>query len=162
MSNSKDTPKLTREELKAKREERIKALKNLRIYGYPGSKIDPRYPEEGNATTESVRDNFAHSKYEHEQAQAAIQTLGNQINAIDGEFVSKLGDNMLGPLTLDPSVPVTADNEFVTKGYVDSHSGGGGGGGTASMEWSDLKNVPQEIEALDGTVTQSLVSGGTF
>lgn len=190
-TSNKDTPILTRAEITAKREARIKALENLRIYGYPGSKVDPRYPEEGNATTQSVRENFGHTKYELEQAQAAIQTLGNQINAIDSEFVSKLGDQMKGPLTLDPNVPISADNEFVTKGYVDGLGVGGGGGGglpeapqdskiygrkdatwvevpsggggtSGPVEWVDIQNKPQEIEALDGTVNDSLVSGGTF
>jgi hypothetical protein len=171
---------------RARREARMQELKELRGYS-PKSNVDPKYPEEGNATTESVRDNFGYTKYEIEALQAAVQTLGNQINAIDAEYVNKLGDTMLDNLSLDPRIQPTKDEHYVTKGYVDSTGGGGGlpeapqdgdiygrkdaqwvavptgGGGTSGpVEWSTIQNKPQEIEALDGTVGDSLVSGGSF
>jgi len=37
-----------------------------------GSNIDPTKPEEGNATTQSVRENFAYAKYEMEAVQSAV------------------------------------------------------------------------------------------
>ena len=123
-------------ELKEKAMARQKALAELRAYT-PLSKVDPTMPEEGNATTESVRDNFSHTKYEIEALQASVQELGKQINLLDQEYVNKTGDTMLDNLKLDPSVIPTDPEDYATKGYVDSVGGGGGGGG-------GLPDAPQD------------------
>ena len=115
-------------ELKEKTAARLRELDKLRGYT-PLSKVDPTMPEEGNATTESVRDNFSHTKYEIEALQASVQELGRQINALPNEFVNRTGDTMLDNLKLDPKVVPTDPEDYATKGYVDSVGGGGGGGG---------------------------------
>ena len=174
-------------ELKQKTEDRIKALDKLRGYT-PLSKVDPTMPEEGNATTASVRENFAHTKYEIEALQASVQELGRQINALPNEYVNKTGDTMLDNLKLDPKVVPTDPEDYATKGYVDSVGGGSGGlpeapidgkiygrkdakweevtgGGGSSggpVKWTDVTDKPQEIDALDGTINGSLVSAGSY
>jgi len=216
------------EEARKRREARLEKLESLRGYS-PKSNVDPRYPEEGNATTESVRTNFDYTRYEIEALQAAVQTLAGQINGIDSEYVSKLGDTMLGQLKINPSVQPLDPEDVVTKGYVDSTGGGGGlpdapidgklygrkdanwislnadgtggyaittsdvalanpsrytfetqedaneyfydeiesikttgGGAGGPVKWTELIDKPQEIDALDGTINDSLVSAGSY
>ena len=183
-ANTSESPEVA--EARKRREARLKELKALRGYS-PKSNVDPRYPEEGNATTESVRTNFDYTRYEIEALQAAVQTLAGQISGIDSEYVSKLGDTMVGQLKVDPSVQPLDPEDVVTKGYVDSTGGGGGlpeapidsklygrkdaawvevppsgGGPSGPADWSTIQNKPQEITALDGTVSDSHVSGGQF
>ena len=156
-----------------------------------GSNIDPTKPEEGNATTQSVRDNFAYAKYEMEAVQAAVQKLGVDFQAFDRDYVSTLpaGDTMLGPLTL--VTDATQGRHAVTKEYVDNLSFNGGGGGVpeapddgkvygrkdkgwvevtavaGSVKWEDIQNMPIPITNLAGDSTAtppkaSMVSGGNY
>ena len=174
-------------ELKEKTMARQRALAELRAYT-PLSKVDPTMPEEGNATTESVRDNFSHTKYEIEALQASVQELGRQIGLLDQEYVNKTGDTMLDNLKLDPSVTPQDPEDYVTKSYVDSVGGGGGGlpeapqdgqtygrkdakwekitssggGITGPVEWDEIQNKPQEIDLLDGTKDSSIISAGSY
>jgi len=147
-------------ELKEKAMARQRALAELRAYT-PLSKVDPTMPEEGNATTESVRDNFSHTKYEIEALQASVQELGKQIGLLDQEYVNKTGDTMLDNLKLDPSVVPQDPEDYATKGYVDS-VGGGGGGTAGPVEWGEIQNKPQEIDLLDGTTDSSIISAGSY
>jgi len=152
-----------------------------------GSNIDPTKPEEGNATTQSVRENFAYAKYEMEAVQAAVQKLGVDFQAFDRDYVSTLpaGDTMLGPLTL--VTDATQGRHAVTKEYVDNLSFNGGGGGVpeapddgkvygrkdkgwvevtavaGTVEWDDIQNVPIPVENLAGAPPKSsMVSGGSY
>jgi hypothetical protein len=160
-------------------------------YGYISvkSNIDPTMPEEGNATTQSVRENFAYSKYEIEALQAAVQQLGGDFLTFDRDYVSTLpsGDTMLGPLSIipDPTMPRHA----VTKDYVDNLSMNGGGGltdapsdgliygrkdaswvevqasATTTVKWENITDLPVPIEGLAGDPTNnipSLLLGGSY
>ena len=174
-------------ELKEKTAARLRELDKLRGYT-PLSKVDPTMPEEGNATTESVRNNFSHTKYEIEALQASVQELGRQINALPNEFVNRTGDTMLDNLKLDPKVVPTDPEDYATKGYVDSVGGGSGGlpdapldgklygrkdakweevissggGSGGPVKWVDVTDKPAEIDRLDGTTGSSLVSAGSY
>ena len=160
-------------------------------YGYitVNSNIDPTMPEEGNATTQSVRENFAYSKYEIEALQAAVQSLGGDFLSFDRDYVSTLpgGDTMLGSLSIipDPTMPRHA----VTKEYVDNLSMSGGGGlpdapsdgliygrkdaswvevtasSTTTVKWDNITDIPPPVETLAGDPTNnipSLLLGGSY
>ena len=160
-------------------------------YGYISvkSNIDPTMPEEGNATTQSVRENFAYSKYEIEALQAAVQQLGGDFLTFDRDYVSTLpgGDTMVGPLSIvtDPTMPRHA----VTKDYVDNLSMSGGGGlpdapsdglvygrqdaswvevkasSSTTVKWENITDLPIPIDNLAGDPTNnipSLLLGGSY
>jgi hypothetical protein len=79
------------------------------------SSIDPRNPEHGHPTTESVRRNF-------EIARAEITELWNRVSALalNTPYLSLAGGEMTGPLLLvgDP----TEDLEAVPRRYVESEA----------------------------------------
>jgi hypothetical protein len=157
-------------------------------YGYisVNSNIDPTMPEEGNATTQSVRENFAYSKYEIEALQAAVQQLGGDFLSFDRDYVSTLpgGDTMLGPLSIipDPTMPRHA----ATKDYVDNRVIAEGGisdapqngtiygrqdakwvevNSSSSVEWGDISGIPYEVEVLGGDPgnnSPSMLIGGSY
>jgi len=127
------------------------------------SNIDPTMPEEGNATTASVRENFAYSKYEIESLQAAVQTLGGELNSQTADYVSTKGDKMTGALTLEASI--TDPKHAVTKEWVETNfTGGGGGTPIGSIKWSNITDVPQPIEDLSGdnATMNSFISAGSY
>ena len=152
------------------------------------SNIDPTMPEEGNATTASVRENFAYSKYEIESLQAAVQTLGGELNSQTADYVSTKGDKMTGALTLEASI--TDPKHAVTVEWVMANAGSGGGGGipeapedgkvygrkdkgweeitssstTPNVEWANILNTPEPVKdlAAENITTTSMVSGGSY
>jgi hypothetical protein len=87
------------------------------------SSIDPRVPEHGNPTTESVRRNF-------EVARAEITELWNRVSALalNSPYLSLAGGEMTGALVLagDP----TEDMEAVPRRYIDGEGGQPIDGGT--------------------------------
>lgn len=77
-----------------------------------------------------------------------ISEMGNSLNDLDANAVKVTGDqtvNGVKNFTDSPTGPnPTEDNQFATKNYVDTHSGGGG-------TESDLAWLPDVAE--DGTIT---------
>ena len=125
------------------------------------SNIDPTMPEEGNATTASVRENFAYSKYEIESLQAAVQHLGADFNNMTGDYVATAGDTMTGPLTLEATIE--DPKHAVTKEWVEANFTSGGDV-AFSMKWKDIEEKPETIEALAGDNPQmkSFISAGVY
>jgi len=128
-------------------------------YTFPNSNIDPTMPEEGNATTASVRENFAYSKYEIESLQAAVNNIYNDIRALEDEYVNITGDILFGHISLDPSVTEEfGERDYVTKSYVDNLGTGGGDGSAFPDAPNDGKLYGRQSESWAEVV---IPEGGT-
>jgi hypothetical protein len=139
------------------------------------SNIDPSQPTYGEATTQSMRTNFASAKSEIEALQQAIDdidaTIASGVKSVAGRtgavvlnhlditdwaaslapYAPKANPVFTGPVTLavDPGAPL----EAATRRYVDSHSPGGG---IVVLPGGSIQAAINTLPATGGTITLSV------